>query len=1042
MNQQTGIIAWMARNPVAANLLMVIVMVGGLMGGLDITRETFPSFESEYFRITVPYPGSSPEEVEQGIIVRVEEAIQDLVGIDEISSVAQEGAGIVTVRVDVNEGTTKVLNQAKVRVDGIAAFPLDAEEAVIEEVQTMTRAIMVTLYGDLDETGLKELADDVRDELLRLPDITQVDVVGTRAFEVSIELSDQALLEYGLSFDQVVAAIRNNSRDLPGGRVRTERGSITLRSVGQAYNAAEFSAIPLINRPDGTRILLGDVATIRDAFEDQPVLSRMNQRPSISLQIDRVGDQDIIGISRSVNQYVADKQAQLPDGVSITAWGDASKSLRGRMEMLFKSAAQGSLLVIVVLALFLDLRLAFWVMLGVPFSILGSLLAITLFDIPVSINVLSLFAFILVLGILVDDGIVTAESAYAELENENKGTESVVTGVRKVATATIFGALTTMIAFAPTLFLTEGFARSMVHLGPVVILCLLFSLIETKLILPAHLRHIRPRLDNSEKRGVMAAIERVQNTVARAMVSFAEGPYRRTLELAVEYRYVTMSIFLAWLILCLSLIPAGHVRSVFFPNVPSDYINVSLQMPQGTAWQLTHDYGYRLEQAALRLDQRFREHSGKDEPLVTELMVSSTTDTDLRMTLQMIDSSERDVDSVELSNWLRQEVGVLPGIQSLTYDANTGPMNFPVDVELSGGSLEELRIAARMLREALSEFEGVSDINDTFNAGGAELDIRLKPEGAALGLGQVELARQVRQAFFGAEVQRVQRGRHEVRVYVRLPQQIRTSLSSLDNLWIDLPGGAKVPFSVVGEAHPLTGVSAINRFDRKRVVNVRANVDKSRLEPGVVNKLILSEIMPEIRKSIPSITSRFSGEAEAQQETNQVLLLGLTVIMMMIYAALAIPLKSYGQPLLIMSVIPFGIGGAILGHFILSKELSVLSIIGIMGLTGVLVNDSLVLVDYMNQRVNAGHRWIDSVMDAGVRRFRAVVLTSVTTFVGLLPIQLESSIQSEFVKPMATSVAFGVLFATMVTLFLVPTLCFIGRDLRQLFVREEPELST
>jgi multidrug efflux pump subunit AcrB len=1030
--QERGVIAWMAANPVAANLLMLVVMVAGLQGLFGITKEVFPSFPSETFTVTVPYPGSSPEEVEEGILIKIEEAIQDIVGIDEIRSVAREGVGVVTVKVEAGGDVTRVLNQAKVRVDGIASFPNDAEEPIVEEIISSTRAMNLSLFGDIGEHELKELADELRDEVLALPGITQVELRGDREYEISIELSEHRLLEYGLDFGRVVDLIQDRSRDLPGGKVRTEQGAIVLRSVGQAYTGEEYADLVLLSRGDGTRIRLGDIAAVRDEFEDQPVLTRMNQRQAVTLVVDRVGEQNVLDMTDRLRAYVAERSATLPPGVELTAWADTSRILNGRINLLLKSALQGTALVILTLTLFLDLRLAFWVIIGVPFSFLGALAVIHFLGLPISINVLSLFAFILVLGILVDDGIVTAESAYAQLESERQGVDSIVRGVRRVAVATIFGAMTTMIAFAPMAFLDEGFARAMTHISPVVILCLAFSLLETKLILPAHLRHLRPDVDTRRLPGWRSRLTATQRRIASSLTDFANGPYRRALARAVRNRYLTLAGFLAALIVIAALLPAGLVRFIFFPNVPSDFINVDLQMPQGTSWQTTHEYALRLEEAAYAMDARYRETTGRDDSVIEEVMVQSADDTEASLTVELIKSTERDITSVELAGWLREAVGELSGVQALSIDANAGPSGSPIDVELSSPDIDELRQAADELKSALMGFDGVFDLRDTFNAGGPELDIRLTREGEALGLGQVELARQVRRAFFGAEVQRVQRGRHEVRVYVRFPESQRSELDTLKDMWIRLPDGRRVPFAVVGEARERIGVSTINRFNRKRVVNVLGNVDKSRVEPGEVNAAIVDELLPPILERHPGVSARLSGEAEAQAETGRTLLLGLVAILLMIYAALAIPLKSYLQPLIIMAVIPFGLGGAVLGHFLLGKEVSILSIIGMLGLVGVVVNDSLVLVDYINHRIGEGRHWAEAVLDAGVRRFRAVVLTSVTTFVGLLPIQLETSIQSNFVKPMAISVAFGVLFSTVITLLLVPSLYYIGRDLHDL----------
>ncbi len=1026
----------MASNPIAANLLMLVVFCAGLASLGSIRKEVFPSFPTDTFTVTVPYPGSSPEEVEQGVIIKIEEALRDIVGIKEIRSVAQEGVGVVTVEMQAGTDLSKALNEAKVRVDGIAAFPLDAEAPIVEELIWRSGAIRVSVSGDVDERSLKRLGEQIRDEILALDGISEINVLGEREYEISVEVSDAALRRYGLDFDQVVTAVRARSRDLPGGRVRTAQGSVTLRSVSQAYTGEEFAALVLLSRDDGTRLLLGDVASVSDGFVDQPVLSTLNGRRALTLVVDRVGDQNVLHITAQVREYIERKRAGLAPGIHLDGWYDQSEILRGRISLMLRNAAQGAFLVVLTLGLFLDIGLALWVIMGVPFAVLATLATIQIFGLPISINVLSVFAFILVLGILVDDGIVTAESAYARLEAERQGLASIVRGVRRVSTATVFGALTTMIAFGPSLFLTEGFARAMTHIGPVVILCLLFSLIETKLILPAHLRNIRID-DDVARHGVLARIRRTQRRFTAALSEFARGPYTRTLDLAVRNRYITLALFVSVLIICLALVPSGIVRFVFFPNVPSNGIAIKLEMPQGTAWQKTHAYAQRVEVAAQAMNQRFKEQDAAARDVIAELLVVSDTDTSARIDIELLSSEERSITSVVLAQWLREALGPLEGVRSLSIDANAGPGIPAFDIELRGHDIESLRRASEELRHAAAGISGVHDIRDTFNGGGAELDIRVTREGAALGLGDVELARQVRQAFFGAEIQRVQRARHEVRVYTRFPESARTTLATLRSMWVRLPDGRKVPFPVVGEAHEQSGVSAINRIDRQRVVDVQADINKFQVEPGDVAQALTTEALPGILARYPGVSYKLSGEAEAEQQSSQALWFGLIGVLLLIFGALAIPLRSYVQPLLIMSVIPFGIIGAIIGHLLLGKDISMLSVIGIIGLVGVVVNDSLVLVDFINHYIDEGRSWREAVMEAGPTRFRAVILTSLTTFVGLLPIQLETSIQSEFVKPMAISVAFGVLFATFVTLFLVPTLYFIGKDLGGLFGKAE-----
>ena len=1030
---ESGPIGWMASNPIAANLLLVIVFIAGYMAIDGIRKEVFPSFPTDTFTVTVPYPGSSPEEVEQGIVLKVEEELRDIIGVKEIRSTAREGVGVVTVEMEPGSDMGKTLNQAKVRVDSIPAFPLDAEEPIVEEVKNRGYAMRVSVYGDLDELGLKELTAQVREEILELDGISEIRTFGERTYEISIEVSSAELRRFGLNFDQVVNAVKSRSRDLPGGLLRTGNGSIKLRSVSQAYTGQEFAELTLLSLEDGTSIRLGDVATVVDGFEDQPVLSTLNGKRAITLIVDRVGNQDVLQMTDELRHYIAEKQASLTQSVHIIGWIDESTLLRGRISLMLRNAVQGGILVVLALALFLDIGLAFWVILGVPFAIMGTLATIYFAGLPISINILSVFAFILVLGILVDDGIVTAESAYAYLQKEGQSTASVVRGVRRVATATTFGALTTIIAFGPTLFLTEGFARVMTHIGPVVMLCIFFSLIETKLILPAHLRHIRIR--GSASTGWKGPIHRVQDRFSSAMTRFARGPYRRLLRYALHHRYPTLAVFFAILIVCTALLPSGLIRFVFFPSVPSDQIIVTLDMPQGTAWKKTHDYAQRIEVAARKMNERYLTEANTTVDVIRELMVVSESDTSARVDVDLVPSEQRNISSLILAQWLREYLGPLEGTRDLTFDAVAGPAGSALAIELTGHSLDLLRQAAVDMKRSLAQVAGLQDISDSFNAGGRELDIHVTAEGESLGLGDVDLARQVRQAYFGAEIQRVQRGRDEVRVYVRLPQEDRANLNSLQSLWITLPDGRKVPFPAVGEAREQTGLSVINRVDRQRVVTVKADINKTMVEPGEVTALIKTDIMPELIKKYPGLHFKFSGEAEDQQKTSSSLSYGLVVVLLMIFGALAIPLKSYIEPLLIMSVIPFGIIGAVLGHLLLGQNISILSVIGIVGLVGVVVNDSLVMVDYINHYIDEGHEWYSAVMEAGPSRFRAVILTSVTTFLGLLPIQLETSIQSQFVKPMAISVAFGVLFATFVTLILVPVLYHIAKDLERLVSR-------
>lgn len=1038
-----GAIAWMAQNPIAANLLMMLVILAGIYSLFEIRKEVFPSFPSERLTISVPYPGSSPEEVEKAVIVKIEEAIQDIPGIEEIRSEANEGLGVINVEVNPGQNITEIVNKVKVRVDAISSFPNEVEKPVIEEILRRSRVMNVSLYGPLDDKSLKKLGDQIREEILMLNGITQVTIGGERDYEITLEISSQALLQYGLRFDDVVNIIKAQSLDLPGGQLRTKNETISLRSSGQAYTKEDFENLILLNNTQGSRIRLGDIAHVYDGFTEQPTVIEFDDLPAVNFYIDRVGKQSALAISDEINTYISKKVQELPPGIKLTAWSNRTDILKSRISLLLNSAAQGGLLVIIALALFLRPQVAFWVVIGIPFCFLGALALLGTRYVDHSISVISLFGFIMVLGIIVDDAIVTAESAYHRLEKDQLGIYSIIQGVEDVKMPTIFGIITTMLAFMPMLFVTEGIGRFFSAAVSVVMLCLFFSIIETKLILPAHLAHLKIKDKNctNNNNRFFQYFDQFQQRFSEGLTRFSEKRYQPFLQKALKHRYISLSFFIASLIIISQLIPSGLVRFIYFPNIPSDYIVVDLVMPQNTSYLKTHEYIDKIREASKKVDQRYRKETSLDVDAIEHFSIVSTTDSQAQLVAALIPSTERSITSVELAKWWRHALGDLPGVKSLTFDANAGRASVPINIRFQSQDLEQLKHVAIDAQKALLTFEGTFDVRDTFDTGAPEVDIQITAEGEALGLGQAELARQVRQAFFGAEIQRLQRGRHEVKVYARYPRTDRDNLNYLQNMWIRLPNGNEVPFSVVGKVIEQEGISKITRINRQRVVNVQADVDKMQYDPARITAEFVERSLPEILKKYPKVSFVLSGEAEEQQKSQATILLSSLIVLVLIYAALAIPLKSYWQPLIIMSVIPFGLQGAIIGHFILGKEISIISIVGIVALAGIVVNDALVLIDYINHRLKAGDNWQEAVNNAGMRRFRAVILTSLTTFLGLLPIQLEASIQAQFLKPMAISVAFGVLLATFVTLILVPVLCYIVDDIRKLYLHSKNKIT-
>lgn len=1033
-------IAWFVRNGVAANLLMGVLIVGGLFSIQAIRLQMFPEFELDTITVRVPYPGATPAETEEGICMRVEEAIQDLEGIKEMTSGAMEGAGVVSVEVERGYDVDVLLNEMKVRVDSITSFPEEAERPVVEKATITQNVIQVTLSGQADTRTLKRLAEKVRDGLLTLPEISQVDIGGVPEYEISIEVAEETLRRYGLTFEEVARAVRESSLDLPAGLLRTESGEILLRTKGQAYTGDAFANIILRTLPDGTRLTLGDVATVRDGFEETEVQEVYKDLPAVTLTVKATTNQNVLEVVDAAKAYVETVRSELPPGMEITAWGDISFYLRGRLNMLLENGVIGLVLVLGLLTLFMRPSIAFWVALGIPVSFLGALLVMGVLDL--SINIVSLFGFIMVLGIVVDDAIVVSESVFTHFQRHGPGVDQAIRGSHAVAVPVTFAVLTTVAAFVPILFL-PGFQGKLFKPIPyVVIASLMFSLLESKLILPYHLTLCKVGSGNRAKLGLLL---RLQRAAADALEHFVGKIYQPLLERALKARYVTVAIFLCSLLVTVGLIAGGWLRFVFVPGVPSDYIRVQLTMVEGTPSAQTKAAMDRLV-AGLKQTIAEVEAEGMADPIEQWLYVrgsqpfgggprgggraaSGSNMGDIIIEMQK--SENRVISAPDFADRWRANIGAIPGVKDLSFDARAaGGHGKPVDVQITGQDFGAMASAAGELKEALNRYTGIYDIQDNYSGSKREIQLSIKPEAEVLGLTQADLARQVRQAFYGEEAQRVQRGRDEIKVMVRYPKARRRSVGELENLRIRTADGIEVPFSEVAEVSMGRGYSTITRVDRKRAINVFAEVDKATFDMEAFHKELRENLMPRIMKDHPGLTWTLEGEAREQSESMTSLALGALVVLFAIYALMAVPLGSYLQPLIVMAVIPFGLVGAAGGHLLMGHDLSFLSMLGILALAGVLVNDSLVLVDYINQQVRSGVNQLEAVHGAGAARFRAILLTSLTTFAGLTPILLERSLQAQFLIPMALSLAFGVLFGTLITLFLVPSIYLILEDLK------------
>ena len=1067
-----GGIAWFARNPVAANLMMIFIIMSGLIATQAVKEEIFPEIELDRVSINVPYLGAAPEEVESGVILRIEEAIQGVDGIKQIQSTASEGSASVMVELELGADARRVVDEIKNQVDAITTFPIETEEPIIRELIARNQVTDIAISGATDVFTLKAIAEQVRDELTVLPEITQVDIVSAPPYEISIEVSETALRRHGMTFDQVADAVRRSSLDLPGGSVRTDGGEILLRTIGQAYRGNEYEELVLWTRADGTRLRLGDVATVVDGFAETDQQARFDRDTTVMVSVFRTGDQSALDIAAAVNRYVDDMQAQVPQGISLTIWQDQAEILADRLTLMLRNGATGFVLVFIVLALFLQFRLAFWVSLGIPISFLGAIALMPTFD--VSANVISLFAFILVLGIVVDDAIIVGENIFRHQENHGEALRGSIEGAREIAKPVTFAVLTTVAAFMPLMFVPGMMGKVFRVIPLVVIPCLLFSLIESLGILPAHLAHMRERRTSG-------GWHRFQQFFANGLKTFVRTVYQPLLETALRWRYVTAAVGLSTLIVTGGMVLGGWTNFHFFPSIEADFMAASLTMPQGTPVESTSQAVEKLEQGADRLRDRLRRETGMDyfrhvsaavgdQPMMSRgggpmgpMEVASAANLG-EVTVELAPAETRSYTSEQLGLMWREATDPIPEAVEVNFDMSLMTPGDDVDVQLAGPDIEQLRLAADEVKRRLAAYAGVYEISDSFRAGKVEMQLGIKPAAETLGLTLQDLGRQVRQAFYGEEAQRIQRGRDDIRVMVRYPRDDRRSLGDLENMRIRTPNGGEVPFSQVAQVEPGRGFASIKRVDRNRAVNVTASVDPAVTSSGAVLGDLQARILPEVLAGYPGVFYTFEGAQAEQVEAVGGLQWGFLLAVLMIFALLAVPLRSYVQPLIIMAAIPFGLVGAIWGHMVMGLDVTMMSMFGLVALTGVVVNDSLVMVDFINRarkvHTDVGRRVrqaggqprdrheFDStglqlaIREAGSNRFRPILLTSLTTFFGLAPLMLERSMQAAFLVPMAVSLAFGVLFATFITLILVPTAYLIlddvQRTLRRMFGGEEP----
>ncbi|MCR9201211.1 MAG: efflux RND transporter permease subunit [Planctomycetaceae bacterium] len=1021
---QAGPVAWMARNAVAANLLMFLLLGGGVWSAVTMQKEVFPPSQLDIVEIFVGYPGASPAEVEQGILRPIEGAVRGVNGILRIDSEAREGRGYVQIELVAGQDRMKAFQDVDQAVSRIRTFPDQIEQPEVS-LQTEQREVMeVVLYGPIDVWALRQLAEQLRDTLLSKEEITQVELSRAPQYVTHIEIPRQKLREYGLTLPEVAGIIRNSSQDVAAGSVQTSAGEILLRVKNRKQWADEFASIEIVASDDGPVVTLGDIATIRDGFEDAGFHSQFSQTPSVELDIYRVGKQSPIEIASVVEQTMSDFESVLPPGVTWRIDRNNAEEFRSRLQLVSENAVMAVIIVLVILALFLEFRLAFWVMMGMVVSFVGGLLFLPL--VGISINMISLFGFLVVLGIVVDDAVVVGENVYEKRQSEQNFENAAISGTREVSSPVVFSILTNIVAFIPLMFIPGEMGKFWGPLPVVVIVVLSLSLIESLFILPSHLAHAPKR---PGRLWITRFLHAAQQTFGRSFNRLVELLYSPVLRVCLRYRYVTACAALSIFLLVGVYATSTHMGMILMPEVSADEIEAGVRMPVGTTADQSAEIARVVTEASIRM---FEEHNLYEvaEGIKTNVRGQSFVDVEIVMR----PPDERDMSANEVIELWRDSIGDLPGVDQVTFEAERGPGGYRRDISiaLSHTDIGTLEMAAQSFIEKASQYANVRDISDNYNKGKAQYDFELKPEGRVLGLTGTSLGNQLRGAFFGSLALRLLRGTNEVEVRVKLPEDQREDIHHLEDLVIQTPDGTQVPLLEVAELKKDVSFSRINRRDGRRAIRVSMDIEPKRAITQVISA-IKAEALPELRQDFPGITWRFEGsDAEMRKATSALwgyFLLALAVI----YSLLAVAFRGYVQPIIVLVAIPFGIVGAALGHIWLGYDISIVSVMGVVALSGVVINDSLIMIDYANRRREAGASAFEAISQAGVRRFRPILLTTLTTFGGLMPLIFEKSLQAQYIIPMAISLGFGILFSTAIILVLVPCLYLMLEDSIRLF---------
>ena len=1034
-----NLIRWFVNNKVVSNLLMILIIITGATTIPILKMQVFPEIDLNIINVSAVYPGATPSDVEEAICIKIEERLQGLDGVKKITSNASENVGSVNVEIISGEDPNDLLDRIKAEVDAIDTFTDNVEKPICRKIAGANPVISVAVHGDLDDNSLNKLTEDIKDEIDGLPEVTLTSIVADLENEIKINIKESSLRKYNLSFQNIARSIREWSLNMPSGSIETEDGEILIRSNSQGYTIADFAKIPLIINPNGSIVYLDDISDITDTFSDKFEMDfQFNGDKANLITVFRVGNQNALDVSAAVKGYVFNKNLELPSTVRVTAWDDEARILSGRIETIVRNAQQGLILVIIVLALFLKPKLAFWVSLGIPISFMGGFWLFGPLDL--SINMLSLFTFILVLGIVVDDAIVVGENIALFKERGMNSVDAAVKGAMQVATPVFFAVLTTMVTFSPMLAV-EGDIGGIWRIFPLVVISVLvWSLIESLTILPAHLAHSS---DEEPKNKILLFVSNKWNSMQEKIVSglyyVTHRVYKPILLKAVNKPFSALSFAAGIFVLTIGIMLSGILKFSFFPAVEDDLAIATIEYPSGTPLEVTREGYNKLEEAATVLESQLKEEFSDQSIIRNRLstigylpMLTKTSrgpgnldalfvgPNMAEVALELAPSENRTISTEEVVRKWRNIMPNLPGVKEISFKSDLFSAGDPINIQLSSKYMDDLISAKDELKTQLVRFPGVFDVSDTYKVGKEEISINLLPAAKSYGVSMLMVASQVRQAFYGLEVQTVQRGRNELKVMLQYPQNDRSSISALENMMILTPTGSTIPVRQIARLEIGEGLASIERKNRKRSINVTADVDLSITNGNEVIATVMSSIMPKILQKYNSVAYSLEGEQQEQGDNLRSLGKNFLLAMIVVYMLLAIPFKSYFQPLVVMSSIPFGITGAVLGHIFLGLNLSVLSMMGIVALTGVVVNDSLVMVDFINRYRSEGNSIKNAVLEAGPRRFRPIFLTSLTTFVGLIPLILEKSTQAKFMIPMAVSLSFGVLFATAITLLLVP----------------------